>query len=103
MHKQIAEALLESLFYRISAIVSLDENERILSVALFSTDWPQGHMRIDENAKEVWLISLHPSGDMQPDEQDRLNFQLLCSMAGSARIRLFLASEYFSCFEVEHF
>jgi len=99
MHRKIAAALLESVFYRVSAVVSLDGHGGILGVALFSTDWPQGHMRISENAEEVWLISHHPDGGTLPDERDESNLRLLVSMAGGAKVRLFLSSEYYPCFE----
>ena len=58
-------------------------------------------MRIAEGAKEVWLISSHPDGNTLADEQDRHNHRLLVCMAGGARVRFFLASEYFPCFETE--
>ena len=101
MYKRIAEALLEAVFYRVSAVVSLDEEERILCVSLFSTDWPEENLCIDAKAKEIWLISNHPEGGMQPDEQDKRNYHLLVRKAGSVSVRFFLASEYFSCFEAE--
>jgi len=101
MHKRIAEALLESLVDRVSAIVSLNENGRPIDVMLFSTDWPLGRMRVAENASEIYLISHHPDGGMLPDEQDGLNYRQLVGMAGSAPVRFFLASEYYPCFETE--
>jgi len=101
VYRRIAKALLESVFYRVSAIISLDENEKILSVTLFSTDWPEGHLCIDENAREIWLISNHPDGSMQPDDQDCHNFHLIERLACGILVRFFLASEYFSCFRAE--
>jgi len=101
MYQRIAGALLESVFYRVSAVVSLHEDGKIQCVSLFSTDWPEGHLHVDGNAKEIWLISNHPDGCMLPDMQDRQNYQQLSRMAGGALVRLFLASECFSCFEAE--
>ena len=101
MHERIAKALLESVFYRVSAVVSLDECDRVMSVLLFSTEWPEGRLHIGERAKELWLISNHPDGCMLPDMQDCRNYQQIVHMAGSVPVRLFLASEYYPCFEAE--
>ena len=101
MHRRIAAALLEALLFRVCAVISLDENGKIVDAVLLSTDWPQGRMRIAEGAKEVWLISNHPDGNILADEQDRHNHGLLVHMAGNVRVRFFLASEYFPCFEAE--
>lgn len=101
MHRKIAAALLESVFFRVSAIVSLDEYGNLMDVALFSTDWSKEHMRFAKDTKEIWLISNHPDGSVLPDEQDRRNRRMLASMAGKAKVRLFLASEYFPCFETD--
>jgi len=99
MQERIAKALLECVFYRVSAIVSVGENGQILGVQLFSTDWPDRHMHFTEEAKEVWLISNHPDGEMHPDEQDVRNYRSLVSRMPGVQVRLYLSSEYFSCFE----
>ena len=101
MYQKIAAALLESVFFRVSAVVSLDKCGSIIDAALFSTDWPDGHILFEKDAEEIWLISNHPDGMMLPDEQDRYNYMSLAGLAGSRKIRFFLASEYFDCFEAD--
>ena len=101
MHQKIAAALLESVFFRVSAVVSLDKYGNVIDAVLFSTDWPDGHIRFAEEAEEIWLISNHPEGMMLPDEQDRENYLSLAKRAGSRKIRFFLASEYFDCIEAD--
>ena len=101
MHQKIAETLLESVFFRVSAVVSLGKYGNVIDAALFSTDWPDGHIRFAEDAEEIWLLSNHPEGRRLPDEQDRDNYLSLAEMAGSRKIRFFLASECFDCIEAD--
>ncbi len=101
MHRRIARALLESVYFHISAVVSLNEAGAVLSVNLFSTDDPGDRSCFDEDAREIWLISNHPEGNQTPYGQDIYNYQLLVRQAGDRKVRLFLSSEYFTCFEVK--
>ena len=101
MHRRIAQALLESIYFHVSAVVSLNEAGEVIFVNLFSTDYPDGQLRIAEGRKEIWLLSNHPEGNRTPYEQDICNYCALLGQAGGCTVRLFLTSEYFECFEVK--
>ena len=101
MYEGIARTLLEGTYFKVSAIVSLDDREEMLSVSLFCTEHPEGRLRMAEGAKEVWLISNHPEGNQAPYEQDIVNYRTLVGKTGRSKVRLFLSSEYFACFEIK--
>lgn len=101
MYRKIARALLESIYFHVSAVVSLNEAGEILSVNLFSTDYPGDLLRLTKDAREIWLISNHPEGNQTPYEQDICNYRALAGQAGGSTVRLFLSSEYFACFEAK--
>ena len=56
MHMQIARALLEGTYCEVSAIVSLNEREEVLSVSLLNTEYPEERLCFAEGAKEIWFI-----------------------------------------------
>ena len=101
MYERIAHALLVPLFFRVSAVVSLDAKGSILYVDMLNTDWPRDEMCVETGTREIWLISNHPEGTKEPYPQDMDNLRRIASAAKGRSVRLFLCSEYFSCFEAE--
>jgi len=101
MHMRIARALLEGTYCEVSAIVSLNEREEVLSVSLLNTEYPKERLCFAEGAKEIRFISNHPEGNQKPYEQDIVNYRALVRRAGGRTVRLFLSSEYFACIEIK--
>ena len=100
MHERIAEALLIHTGYAISALVSLGEGGEILLVSLFDTLWQAEAMQIDPAAARFLLISHHPQGETAPYDADIENLLTLRRMAGGRGVRLYVASEYFACRQI---
>ena len=100
MHRRLAKALLEDIYYPVSAAVSIGEKGEILGVHLFDTLFCGEHMRVEPDAAEVWLMSQHNDGSQTLYDADLQNLRRLRQLAGGRRIRMFLASEEYACREI---
>ena len=100
MHRRLAKALLEDIYYPVSAAVSIGEKEEILGVHLFDTLFCGERMRVETDAAEFWLISLHNDGSRTLYDADLQNLRRMRQLAGGRRIRMFLASEEYACREI---
>ena len=97
---EIAECLLLHTDYPLTAVVSLDDDGRILKVHLSDTYWRADSLRIAPSAREIWLISHHPEGRKTPYEEDLRNLASIKGSVDGVSIRFFLASEYIGCIEL---
>lgn len=100
VHQRLAKALLEDIYYPVSAAVSIGEKGEILGVHLFDTLFCGDHMRVETDAAEFWLISLHNDGSRTLYDADLQNLRRMRQLAGGRRIRMFLASEEYACREI---
>ena len=62
MHQRLAEALLNDIYHPVSAAVSIGEKGEILGVHLFDTEYGGECMRVEPDARELWLMSSHADG-----------------------------------------
>lgn len=99
MQKRIADALLIRTGHAISAAVSIGRGERILHVCLFDTLWQAEYVQVHPQAERIDLISHHPDGCTAPYAADLENLARLKKMADGKEVRMYLASEYYSCHE----
>ena len=100
MHRRLAKALLEDIYYPVSAAVSIGEKGEILGVHLFDTLFCGEHMRVEPDAAEVWLMSQHNDGSQTLYDADLQNLRRMRQLAGGRRIRMFLTSEECACREI---
>ena len=100
MHRRLAKALLQDIYYPVSAVVSVGERGELLNVHLFDTAFGGERMAAEPEAAQLWLLSNHADGSTALYEADVQNFQRLKRLAASRPARLFLASEEFECREV---
>ena len=100
MHRRLAKALLEDIYYPVSAAVSIGKRGEILGVHLFDTLFCGDHMRVEPDAAEVWLMSQHNDGSQTLYDADLQNLRRMRQLAGGRRIRMFLASEEYACQEI---
>ena len=100
MHRRLAKALLEDIYYPVSAAVSIGEKGEILGVHLFDTLFCGEHMRVEPDAAEVWLMSQHNDGSQTLYDADLQNLRRMRQLADGRRVRMFLASEEYACREI---
>ena len=100
MHRRLAKALLEDIYYPVSAAVSIGKRGEILGVHLFDTLFCGDHMRVEPDAAEAWLMSQHNDGSQTLYDADLQNLRRMRQLAGGRRIRMFLASEEYPCREI---
>lgn len=101
MHQRLAKALLEDIYHPVSAAISIGEKGEILGVHLFDTAFCGERMRVEPEAKEIWLMSNHFDGCPTLYDADVQNLRSLMQLAGEGRVRMFLASEEYACREIE--
>ena len=75
MHRRLEKALLEDIYYPVSAAVSIGEKGEILGVHLFDTLFCGEHMRVEPDAAEVWLMSQHNDGSQTLYDADLQNLR----------------------------
>jgi len=101
MYKRLAKALLEDICHPVCAIVSVGKLGEILYVHLFDTICCGERMQIDEQAAEIWLICNHDAGQREMLEGERRNICRAMQLARDRRVRVFFASEYWECLEID--
>lgn len=99
MYGRIAENLLIHVFYRVSALVAVEDAQRVGSVRLFDTEFGEEYAVVPEHAQEIWLISNHPEGYPAPYAADLENMARIRRQALGAKLRLFICGEDIGCIE----
>ncbi len=99
MFEQIAEHLLIHVFYRVSAVVVVEDMKRTDGITIFDTEFGGAYAAVPARAQEIWLISNHPEGQTLPYAADWENVEHLRRRAPKARIRLFICGEDIGCIE----
>lgn len=97
---EISRALLENVYYAVTAVVSLDENGRIMSVQLFDTVGCDVCVREEAGCAEVWLMSQHPEGREKLYEEDERRAAYLRARLRGGRVRVFVTGEDLGCVEI---
>ena len=100
MFRQIAEQMLTHVFYRVSAVVGIGETQRVCSMRMFDTEFGAAYMHVPENAREIWLISNHPEGQISPYEADLEHAERILRAAPGVRLRLFVCGEDIGCIDI---
>lgn len=100
MHQRLAKALLRDIYHPVSAAISIGETEEILGVHLFDTRFGGACMRVEPDAKELWLISHHADGRMSLYDEDWQNLRRMRQLAGGRCVRLFVSGEDEPCREI---
>lgn len=100
MHQRLAEALLNDIYHPVSAAVSIGEKGEILGVHLFDTEYGGECMRVEPDARELWLMSSHADGCKTLYDADLQNLRRMRQLAGGRRVRMFLTSEEYACREI---
>ena len=99
VYGRIAENLLIHVFYRVSALVAVEDAQRIACVKLFDTEFGAEYMVVPERAQEVWLISNHPEGYPAPYAADLENMARIRRHLPEAKLRLLICGEDIGCIE----
>lgn len=97
---EISRALLENIYHAVTAVVSLDEDGRILGIALVDTAGYDACVREEAGCAEVWLMSQHPEGSTGLYEEDMRRLACLRARLPGGRVRAFVTCEDFGCVEV---
>lgn len=97
--EQLAGALLEAIYYPVTALVSLDECGALLEVRLFDTQYAPLPAPARGCASALVLFG-HPDGwrALHPMEEGRLSE--LRERLGGRPVRVFLAGEELGCLEL---
>lgn len=96
-----ARRLMARVYVAFSAVLSLDEEGKVIELFQFDTFFPNGEIVIAKNAAQVWLMSNHPEGMRLMTQEDWQNLRRVREATGGARVRMFLAGEELDCVEVE--
>lgn len=99
--KQVSRALLERVFYPMTAILALDAQGEIIDLYLFDTEFAQEDIRVSEGAAEIWMMTNHPGGYRHLDELDWRTVRRVLKCVPGIPLRVFIAGEDIGCVEVE--
>lgn len=97
--EQLADALLDGIYYPVTALVSLDACGALLQVRLFDTQYAPLPAAA-EGCASVLVLFGHPDGwrTLHPIEESRLS--QLRERLGGRPMRVFLAGEELGCLEL---
>ena len=97
--EQLADALLEGIYYPVTALASLDACGALLEVRLFDTQYAP-LPAVAEGCASALVLFGHPDGwrTLHPIEESRLS-QLREELEGRP-VRIFLAGEELGCLEL---
>ena len=101
MIHRIAEKLMNSVYYEISALVSLDEHGEVIEVFLFDTVFAGAALRSVPHAAQLWLMTHHPDGNRALTQTDRANIAALKGAAQGIPVRVFVTDEDIGVTEVK--
>lgn len=100
MHERLADALLRRVYYRVSAVASLDARGGLTCIQLFDTEFAGEYMRVDREAHRVLLLSCHPEGMMEPYDADLIHAAALRAAAPHAELEMYLVNEDLGCVRI---
>ncbi len=97
----ISRALLEDIYYPVTALVSLDAQGDVVGFRMFDTFEYHACVREAPDCEEVWLLSQHPEGRAELYEEDIDRAMQLRERLHGKRLRVFVTGEDLGCVEVE--
>ncbi len=93
----LCEALMNDVYYAFSACVYLDADGHVLHIWMFDTLFCWKSVILPPKTHEVWLISHHPDGDMEPAEEDTRHAAKIREQLGDCPLYTCIANEEFGC------
>lgn len=99
--QSISSALLERVFYPVTAVVSLDAAGGMIELYLFDTELARPDAPIAPGTGQLWLLTNHPEGYRHLNDHDWRNIRELRRRAPGVPLRVFIAGEEMGCLEVE--
>jgi len=97
----ISRALLEDIYYPVTALVSFDAQGNIVGFRMFDTLGHGACVREAPDCEEVWLLSQHPEGRLELYEEDARRAMQLRERLHGKRLRVFVTGEDIGCVEVD--
>lgn len=102
MLKKVADALLNCVYYPITAVVALDAQEHIQEVRLFDTGFcNDADYSFTAGASEIAVLFNHPEGWLEISEREKEILERVRESAPQVRIRAYLCGEDIGCRAVE--